>query len=182
MTYVLRIATDETRDLVVEALRAEADKRTRVASAASLTVARDKATGKDVRSASVKVTALLAEAANLDALATELANTEALPVVTTSAADAILEAVESGKVTVPVEPAKPLTPLEVARAAAEAALDAADDDEVEQPDEDLDADEVAEPTTTDEDLETPFVDPEAADVETGATLEDEPTEVEEVIK
>lgn len=80
-TYRLTLATEATRDLVVEALRAEASRRSRVATKASLTVAEDKLAKRDVRSAAVRVTGLLAEAAQLGQLADELAAAEALPIV-----------------------------------------------------------------------------------------------------
>lgn len=73
MTYRLTILTDYDRDLVVESLRSSADQRVRVARKASTSVADDKRAGKDVRSAAVKLTALLAEADVLEGLATELA-------------------------------------------------------------------------------------------------------------
>lgn len=79
--YTLRLATEETRDLVVSALRSAADQRTRVARTAAGRVAEKKRTGKDVRSASVKVTTLLAEADSLAVLADDLAAADALPVV-----------------------------------------------------------------------------------------------------
>lgn len=95
-TYTLRLATEATRDLVVEALRAEASKRTRVASGASQHVAADKMQGRDVRSAAVRVAMLLSEAAELGALADELAAAPALPIVAVDPAEggtiAILEA------------------------------------------------------------------------------------------
>jgi hypothetical protein len=83
VTYTVTIATEATRDLVVEALRAAAEQRTRVARGAARTVAATKAADPraDVRSRSVKVTALLAEAGDLDALATEVAALESLVVM-----------------------------------------------------------------------------------------------------
>lgn len=81
MTYVLRLATDEDRALVVTALRTGADQRTRVALGASRKVAEAKRAGTDVRSQAVKVTNLLAEADVLATLASELEAAEALPVL-----------------------------------------------------------------------------------------------------
>lgn len=82
MTYTLSLLTAASRDLVVEALRAEADKRTRVAQGAALALAPDRAARKDVRAASVRVTDLLAEAGTLDQLATELAAAQDVPLIT----------------------------------------------------------------------------------------------------
>lgn len=81
MTYTLRIATAETRDLVVAALRTGADQRTRVAKGAARQVAEAKRGGADVRSRAVKVTALLAEADELTTLAAELETAEDLVIV-----------------------------------------------------------------------------------------------------
>ena len=81
MPYVIRLATDEDRALVVTALRTGADQRTRVALGASRKVAEAKRAGTDVRSQAVKVTNLLAEADVLATLATELEAAEALPVL-----------------------------------------------------------------------------------------------------
>lgn len=86
MSYTLSIATAETRDLVVDALRAAADQRTRVARGAARNVSVAKAAGKDVRSQAVKVTALLAEAGDLAELAEELAATTDLVIVATAPA------------------------------------------------------------------------------------------------
>lgn len=82
MTYTLRIATQETRDLVVAALRTGADQRTRVAKGAARQVAEAKRGGADVRSRAVKVTALLAEADELTTLAAELEQATDVPVLT----------------------------------------------------------------------------------------------------
>lgn len=81
MTYVLRLATEETRDLVVTSLRAAADQRTRVARGAAGQVAEERRAGRDVRTKAVKVTALLAEADTLAKVADELATAEAVHVV-----------------------------------------------------------------------------------------------------
>ena len=81
MTYTLRILTEDARDLVVAAMRAEAAKRTRVAQGAALALAEERALKRDVRSSAVKVADLLAEAGRLDQLADELANTPDVPVV-----------------------------------------------------------------------------------------------------
>lgn len=90
MSYTLTIATREDRDLIVAALRQASNQRTRVARQASGKVAADKRAGKDVRSASVKVTALLAEADVLEGLADELAATRDVPVVTATPVPATL--------------------------------------------------------------------------------------------
>lgn len=83
MTYTLRLLTVESRDLVVEALLAESDKRTRVAQGAAQHVAADKQAGvKDVRSSAVRVAMLLAEAGQLADLARELRAAEDVPVYT----------------------------------------------------------------------------------------------------
>lgn len=82
MPYVVQLATQETRDLVVACLRTAADQRARVARKASAEVAAEKRAGKDVRSSAVKVTTLLAEADDLSNLADQLAAAQDLPVVT----------------------------------------------------------------------------------------------------
>lgn len=82
MPYVVQLATQETRDLVVGCLRAASDQRARVARKASSEVAAEKRAGKDVRSSAVKVTALLAEADELAQLADQIANAPELPVIT----------------------------------------------------------------------------------------------------
>jgi hypothetical protein len=81
MPYVVTLATQETRDLVVGCLRAAADQRARVARKASSEVAIEKRAGKDVRSSAVKVTTLLAEADDLANLADQLAAAPELPIV-----------------------------------------------------------------------------------------------------
>lgn len=81
MPYRLTIATPEGRDLVVGALRAAADQRTRVARQAAGAVAATKAAGRDVRSSAVKVVALLAEADVLDNLAGELEQLDEVAIV-----------------------------------------------------------------------------------------------------
>lgn len=90
--YALRIATDETRELVVDALRSAADQRTRVARAAAGKVADEKRAGKDVRSSAVRVTTLLAEADQLATIADELAAAEALPVLAPVTEEQLAEA------------------------------------------------------------------------------------------
>lgn len=92
MPYVVHIATKETRDLVVGALRAASDQRARVARKASSEVAADKRAGKDVRSSAVKVTTLLAEADELAQLADQIATAEQLPIVTTQTRAPIVDA------------------------------------------------------------------------------------------
>jgi hypothetical protein len=164
MTYTLRLATEATRDLVVEALRAEASKRTRVASKASLSVAEDRLAKRDVRSASVRVTALLAEAAQLGALADELALAEALPVMSA----AVVEASRAPSGTIPADGGVDLsklddpTPLDVAAGM----LGVWPDDDG--------LSEAAHRAAELAGLEDAFVDPDGEDVETGATAEDEP--------
>ena len=103
MSYTLAIATDATRDLVVDALKGAADQRTRVASAAALTVANNKLEGRDVRSASVKVTSLLAQAAQLGQLATELAAQEAVAVVHRFPHPVTITKAEAGVALTPLE-------------------------------------------------------------------------------
>lgn len=184
MSYTLRLLTEEARDLVVEALRAESDKRTRVARGAAQHVAADKAAGvKDVRSGAVRVAMLLAEAGTLADLADELAATEDVPVVGrgivaltdlkagqsvavdgaghVTAADAVLAAVEAGKVD--------LTPLE---------------DLIEQEGDDgLSPAAHAAMAQADAFAEEYLEDPDGTDVDTHAIGEDEPAddEVEEVL-
>lgn len=82
MTYTLRLLTAESRDLVVEALRSAAGQRAKVAQAAALELAPDRAARKDVRAASVRVTDLLAEAGRLNQLADELATADDVPLIT----------------------------------------------------------------------------------------------------
>lgn len=72
MTYVLALATEATRDLVVAALTTAGEQRTRVALKAAAAVAELAKARKDVRSRAVKVTALLADAAELGDLAATL--------------------------------------------------------------------------------------------------------------
>lgn len=171
MSYTLRLATEATRDLVVEALRAEAGKRTRVAVKASLTVAEDKIAKRDVRSASVRVTALLAEAAQLGQLADELAAAEAIPVIDLSKLD---------------DP----TPLDVAAAKIGAdyvasvgvSAPSVADEEAALDDGLSDAARAA-MAQAEEYAEQYLADPDGEDVETGATAEDEPgDDVEEALK
>lgn len=81
MTYTLAIATEATRDLVVEALKTAAEQRSRVARGASSKVAEAKAAGKDVRSQAVKVIGVLAEADELYQLAARLEAAEDLLVI-----------------------------------------------------------------------------------------------------
>lgn len=81
MTYTLHLATPETRDLVVEALRSAASQRTRVAQRAAVEVAADKAARQDVRTRSVRLVELLAAAGQLEALADELETAQAVPVL-----------------------------------------------------------------------------------------------------
>lgn len=81
MPYTLTLATPDTRDLVVTALRTAADQRTRVARGAARKVAEAKAARRDVRSQAVKVTDLLAEADVLAELAADLEQQPALPLV-----------------------------------------------------------------------------------------------------
>lgn len=160
MTYTLSIATEETRDLVVDALRAAADQRTRVARGAARQVAAAKAGGTDVRSRSVKVTALLAEAGDLAELAEELAAATEVAVITV-AADGALE----------FPPAKS-TPLDALEAMAAAAVATVGTD---------DGTSLAAQAIADLAGLTPH-DPDAPeDPLTGATPEDEPTAVEEVL-
>lgn len=83
MPYVLKIATEAARDLVVASLKGAADQRTRVARQAAGKVAEAKRANpsKDVRSASVRVTSLLGEADTLERLAAELAAAPHVPIV-----------------------------------------------------------------------------------------------------
>lgn len=89
MTYVLRLADDDTRALVVASLRAAADQRTRVARGAAGKVAEDKRAGRDVRAQAVKVTVLLAEADTLARVADQLAAAEDLPIVEHTVTDTL---------------------------------------------------------------------------------------------
>lgn len=152
MPYTLRLATPATRDLVVEALKGAADQRTRVALGAARKVAEAKAAGSDVRSRAVKVTALLAEAGDLSALATELANAPEVPIVATYP-----------------------TPVVITREQAGEALDVAP---AEEPDEEegtgLSA--RAEALAALAGLTDAIVDPDAPDVDTHAIAEDEPAD------
>lgn len=111
MPYVLTIATPETRDLVVDSLRRAADQRTRVARQAAGKVAADKRTGRDVRSAAVRVTALLAEADELVDVAEQLAALEELAIVTTAPTLTAVPIPEPG---VDLTPLEDPTPLDVA--------------------------------------------------------------------
>lgn len=160
-TYTLRLATEATRDLVVEALRAEAGKRTRVAVKASLSVAADRLERKDVRSASVRVTALLAEAAQLGALADELAAAEAMPVLTMHPSASAM-----------VEDLKGLD-LEDAAVILGVPLDAPDPDEDTVDDGLSDAAHAA-MAAAEEFAEEYLADPDGTDVDTHALGEDEP--------
>ena len=174
MSYTLRILTEDSRDLVVEALRAEAAKRTRVAQGAALALAEDRAARKDVRAASVRITDLLAEAGRLDQLADELAAAEDVPVVT--AAD-ILGAHANAS----------LTPLEEHIVEATAAGDLDDVDTAlagELGDDGLSAAAHAAMAQADQFAEAYLSDPDGDDVDTHAIGEDEPAddEVEEVLK
>lgn len=149
MSYTVTIATTATRDLVVEALRSAADQRTRVARQAARTVADAKAAGTDVRSRSVKVTGILAEAGELAALADEV---EALPdLVIVSTTPAVVEVTEGGITTTVAAPAVDDGTSPAAQALAElAGLQPYDPDAPEDP-------------------------------LSGATPEDEPTDVAEVL-
>lgn len=152
MPYVVSIATPEARDLVVAALRAAGEQRTRVARTASGQVATDKRAGKDVRPAAVRVVALLSEADTLESLAAELEAAEEVAVLSVDAHGALT--------TVPIpDPEDPPMPDQqrddgtspAAQALADlAGLTGYDPDEAEHP-------------------------------ITGATSEDEPTTVEEVL-
>jgi len=143
MSYTLSIATRETRDLVVESLRAAADQRTRVARGAARQVAAAKAGGTDVRSRSVKVTALLAEAGDLAELADQLEAAEDLVIVSTTTATAPVTTVAIGRQTavtkLPGAPEAPAGTVDdgtspAAQALAElAGLTPADPDAVEDP-------------------------------------------------
>lgn len=157
-TYSLRLATEATRDLVVDALRAEADKRTRVAQGAAQHVASDRRSGKDVRSASVRVTALLAEAGELADLADELAaHVGTLPVISPDP-PALMTAEElATNLGVPLAEVLP------------------------DPDSDDGLSEAAHRAAELAGLEDAFVDPDGEDVETGATAEDEPDVAVEVL-
>jgi hypothetical protein len=62
--------------LVAEALLAMSKQRVRVASTAAQEVTAEKAAGRDVRPSAVKVTALLADAAELEAISRQLATGE----------------------------------------------------------------------------------------------------------
>lgn len=174
MPYVLTIATPEGRDLVVAALRAEADKRTRVARGAAQHVAADKlAGGRDVRSSAVRVAMLLAEAGQLADLADELAAATELAVLSVAADGALRTAgipePKAGDATaVVVDPLRPgLTAQDLAAAAG-------------VPDDGLS--DAAHRAAELAGLEDAYVDPDGEDVETGATAEDDPDEVEEVLK
>lgn len=81
MPYRLSLATDDERGLVIEAMRAAASTRSRAAAKASAATMADKRAGKDVRARSVRLVALLAEAADLERLALELEQAEELPLV-----------------------------------------------------------------------------------------------------
>lgn len=76
MPYTLSLIDVESRDLVVAALRAGADQRSRAAERIAKIVRSDKAARKDVRPDSVRVTILLGEAAELRAAADTLATAE----------------------------------------------------------------------------------------------------------
>lgn len=84
MTYTLSLVDTESRDLVVNALRAEADRRGRAAERIAGMVRQDKAAGQDVRTSSVRVTVLLGEAAELRAAADTLAEAQDLVLVATT--------------------------------------------------------------------------------------------------
>jgi len=173
MSYTLRILTEDSRDLVVEALRAEAAKRTRVAQGAALALAEDRAARKDVRAASVRITDLLAEAGRLDQLADELAAAEDVPVVNMPPDPALRSAT--------------LTPLEehIVEATADGDLDDVDTALAgELGDDGLSDAAHAAMAQADEFAERYLADPDGADVDTHAIGEDEPAddEVEEVLK
>lgn len=75
MPYTLTVANEERRDVVVDALRTAAERRTKVATMAAGNLAEDKAAGKikDARGPAVRVAMLLAEANYLTTAADELA-------------------------------------------------------------------------------------------------------------
>jgi len=186
MTYTLRLLTAESRDLVVEALRAEASKRTRVASKASLAVAADKVLKRDVRSASVRVTALLAEAAQLEQLADELAAAQDVPVVTGPVPPLAVTDPDLAVRVTDVDPAATLTPLEehAIEATAEGDLDDVGALVDELGDDGLSPAAHAAMAQAEEYAEAYLADPDGADVDTNAIGEDEPgdDDVEEVLK
>lgn len=165
--YRLTLATEATRDLVVTALRAAADVRTRVAVKASLTVAEDKLAKRDVRSAAVRVTGLLAEAAQLGALADELATAEAIPVVTvgTIPDEDLDKLVDLTRLDDP-------TPLDVAAGAI--GLDAATGEPIVEDDPDDDGLSAAAHAAAElAGLEEVLTDEEDPTLDTGATVEDD---------
>ena len=174
MPYVLRLATPDTRDLVVEALRSAASQRTRVATRAAREVAKAKADRRDVRSQAVKVTALLAEAAELGELADELADATEV---------AVMSVDQAGKITTAPIP-DPTAPARTPREVAEAALEGRDAEEDTPPEDGAEEDDgtslEAQRLAQLAGLTDAVVDPDAPDVDTGSIREDEPTTVEEV--
>lgn len=178
MTYTLRLLTAASRDLVVDAMRAEAAKRTRVASGAALALAEDRAARKDVRAASVRVTDLLAEAGRLDQLADELAAAEDVPVVAGPVPPLAVEQPADAVV---------LTGLEehVIEATADGDLDGIDAQLADElGDDGLSAEAHAAMAAAEEFAEQYLADPDGEDVDTNAIGEDEPgdDDVEEVLK
>lgn len=141
MSYTLTIATDADRTLVVEAIRAAAEQRTRVARGAAGNVQLAKAAGQDVRAKAVRVTLLLAEADRLSKLATELEDAPLITVVTPTSNTAAsndsgttVAVTEGGMTTVVAAPAVDDGTSSAAQALAElAGLRAADPDAVEDP-------------------------------------------------
>lgn len=73
MPFLLTLATDDDRRVVVDSLRSASDQRTRVARRLAADVSADKRAGKDARSAAMKVAGLLDEANTLAQAADQLA-------------------------------------------------------------------------------------------------------------
>lgn len=168
MTYTLSVATQEGRDLVVEALRQAARQRTTVARKAAVKVAEDKRAGtRDVRPASVKVTALLAEAGTLEELADELATATDVAIVTVDAAGR-LEVPAPRDAEAVVAEQERITGLD--RQTIAALHPAADD-----------GTSVAAQLAAERAGLKPYDPDEPEDPLTGATSEDDPVEVEEVL-
>lgn len=165
MTYTLTLETAEERDLAVSALRAEADRRTRVAEQLAGRVKADKARRQDVRPDAVKVTMLLGDSADLRAMADTWANTPQTGVI----AGPVVEPPITGPDAPPVLD-EPLPGVDVG---------AGGDDGTSE-----EAQRLAELAgLTADDPDARAYDPsEPEDPTTGATSEDEPTdaEIEEV--
>lgn len=111
-TRTITVAEDAV-DVVVEALRREAARRQRVATTLAGELELERAGGRDIRSGAVRVTRILVEAGQLEAVATEL---EGTPLTDDQPGDPLVEAWRSAGLAAPPSPAALLEELR-ARAA-----------------------------------------------------------------